>query len=444
RVLIPDRFSTEFILEGISLILNNNSFQFGSRHFSQRKGTCMGSKIGPVYAVLTLAYLEETKLYPGIREMYPPEQAGFLIESFKRYIDDCWCTFRQSFWDIQDFHALLNSLSPHLKFTKESDVHKLPFLDVLVIREGKKIITDLFSKPTDTKQYLHFRSCHPRHTKTNIPFSLARRICTIVQDNERRAFRLDEMKNNLLKRGYPLKLILNGISRAQSIDIQTLRTPKEKQQDLNNICFVHTHNPSNLNMHNVISRNIDFLKTDQRLNDMLKETKLINASRQPPSLKGMLTRARFEDSSNYTVSKCGKPRCKLCSYIITGSSFTFNTGYTFKVNASMNCDTKNAVYVIRCPGCNLTYIGETTNIRNRMNLHAHHIRDSTVGIQYVSRHLDTCGGGNFQFFPFYKMKDDSTTRRKVQEAYFISKFKSELNRYRAISHASASFISPGD
>ena len=36
----------------------------------------MGSKIGPVYDILTLAYLEETKLYPKVKESYSEEYAG--------------------------------------------------------------------------------------------------------------------------------------------------------------------------------------------------------------------------------------------------------------------------------------------------------------------------------------------------------------------------------
>ena len=86
--LLKDRFKKEFVLDGIALILKNNSFQFGNRHFSQIKGTCMGSKIGPVYAILTLAYLEETKLYPSIRDAYSERDADYIIKQWKRYIDD--------------------------------------------------------------------------------------------------------------------------------------------------------------------------------------------------------------------------------------------------------------------------------------------------------------------------------------------------------------------
>ena len=84
-----------------------------------------------------------------------------------------------------------------LKFTMEMKHTKLPLLDILIIKNHDVITTDLYCKYTDTQQYLDFRSCHPSHTKTNIPFNFEKRICTIVSDPK---LRLNDWKN--------LKLIL--------------------------------------------------------------------------------------------------------------------------------------------------------------------------------------------------------------------------------------------
>ena len=55
----PARFPKEFILEGIEIILNNNTFRFNGKHYHQTKGTAMGTKFAPVYATLVIGYLEE-------------------------------------------------------------------------------------------------------------------------------------------------------------------------------------------------------------------------------------------------------------------------------------------------------------------------------------------------------------------------------------------------
>jgi hypothetical protein len=61
-------------------------------------------------------------------------------------------------WINNHFYELLNELNPSIKFTIEINDNKLPFLGVLVIKEGTKITTDVYYKPTDTHQDLHFRS----------------------------------------------------------------------------------------------------------------------------------------------------------------------------------------------------------------------------------------------------------------------------------------------
>ena len=49
---------------------------------------------------------------------------------------------------------MLNGLHSDIKFTTECSDKQLPFLDVLVKKEGFKIETDIYYKPTDSKQYL--------------------------------------------------------------------------------------------------------------------------------------------------------------------------------------------------------------------------------------------------------------------------------------------------
>ena len=53
------RFSKNFIIEGIKIILNYNSIQFCNNNYIQALGNAMGTKMAPTYATLTLAYFEE-------------------------------------------------------------------------------------------------------------------------------------------------------------------------------------------------------------------------------------------------------------------------------------------------------------------------------------------------------------------------------------------------
>ena len=59
--------------------------------------------------------------------------------------------------------------------------------------------------------------------------------------------------------------------------------------------------------------------------------------------------------------------------ILTGNSFYFDSvNVSFKIKARMNCETMNCIYVLKCTGCHKIYIGETNNLRHRINLHKDH------------------------------------------------------------------------
>ena len=118
-------------------------------------------------------------------------------------------------------------------------------LYIYVINNGGKIQTDIFYKPTDSKQYLLYTSCHPKHTRNSIPYNLARRLKTIVSDEGTLNNRLSDLKMYLLKRKYPLKLIEDAISTVRSLDRRTLLNNNDKIKEANAIPYVTTFNPYN-------------------------------------------------------------------------------------------------------------------------------------------------------------------------------------------------------
>ena len=82
---------------------------------------------------------------------------------------------------------------------------------------------DIYHKPTNSFSYLKYNSCHPSHTKINILLSLARCIIRIVTDN--RDYRLEELRQNLLKRNHPEKIINYSFTKS----FQTKNNKEEKK-----------------------------------------------------------------------------------------------------------------------------------------------------------------------------------------------------------------------
>ena len=102
----------------------------------------------------------------------------------------------------------------------------VPFLDVSIRKENNKIWMELYTKSTDTRRYLPYSSAHPKHCKINIPSCLARRICTIVENEQAKRKHLEELKQTMLQQKYPLNVINRRIDKALAIPQSELRQPK--------------------------------------------------------------------------------------------------------------------------------------------------------------------------------------------------------------------------
>ena len=379
---------------------------------------------------MTLGYLE-VKLKMKMIELWGEDFAENTLKYWKRYLDDCFLIWNHNLNQLDQFYNLLNSLNPNIKFTMETSDAEIAFLDIKVIKTNDCISTDIFYKPTDTHQYLHFHSCHPRHTKRAIPYNLARRICVIVSDPQVRHERLHELNSFLTKQKYPKKLILNGIDKALQFDRSQLLTEQQNLKANNDnqylIPFVMTNNPKNPNISPTIHSLNSMLKEDERTKDIFQNSKFIISKRQPKSLKRILCSSKLTTNKIFSVKKCENPRCGTCSYLREGSMYNFN-GKIFTIRHDMSCSTQNVIYVITCHGCNQYYIGETKNtIRCRTRIHKQQINNPNYRQISLSEHLDVCGRKSFSIFPFYKMFSDCDVERKNKERYFIESFDPSLN-----------------
>jgi hypothetical protein len=148
------------------------------------------------------------------------------------------------------------SLNDQIRFTINRSKIEIPFLDVLIrISTNNNIITDIFSKDTDTHMYLNFRSSHPKHIKINIPFNLASRIITITNTEELRDTRLRELRLYLKNQQYPEEIVEHGIQKAlEKGPIHTeLREQVHVTSNQNNIIpFVTTFNTREYNIFHLI------------------------------------------------------------------------------------------------------------------------------------------------------------------------------------------------
>ena len=204
--LLHERFNTNFIIEGCRLILDNNCFEFNLSYYKQILGTAMGTKFAPAYATLVLGYLEET-LFTNLSTKFSNESVHEIKTKYFRYLDDILCIWDLRRGEISILQEELGTLDNQLTFKCDQFGNQVNFLDLKLCKENNIIQTDIFYKATDSHQYLDFKSNHPRHVKANIPFNLARRICTLVSKQEWRNICLTELSSFLTTFHYHKSLI---------------------------------------------------------------------------------------------------------------------------------------------------------------------------------------------------------------------------------------------
>ena len=413
---------------------------FDDMYYHQEEGTAMGTKAAPPMACLTVAYLEEVKLFPEILPKHFNEvECQWIEDTLKRYMDDGFIPLLKSI-NTDIFLSCLNAMNTAIQYTKEEaeivqlnnvNTQRLNFLDVtLLLNERNEIHTDVYYKTTNSHDYLDFHSSHPYHTKINIPFNLAKRIICFVSESERMEYRLDELRTFLKNCNYPKSVVEKGIFNAR------LQGPAPEKTNNKIIPFVTTHF-ENISVENVIKKTKFLFKNtlSNELQETFEQCKFIQSEKQPKNLLRLLSTAKFgitqnrPPTSNF-ISRCKDARCKICNlYMQFVDEFQTETGVTWKVKSPMSCNSKNVIYFLRCNSCHrVSYIGKTVGLRKRTNNHISSCRNGR-GTDIFDNHVFNCqGNAEEPFFKLYLMMTTQESCLTTYESHFHKLGYDTMNR----------------
>ena len=127
--------SNQSLINLLTLILTKNNFKFNGKHYIQKKGVCMGSKVSPSFAILYMDYFENMYVYT-----YHLQPLLYL-----RYIDDIFMIWTHSLEELNEFTTFLNTRIEHIKFTIEQSVNLVNFLDMKISVSNGHLKTDLYT-----------------------------------------------------------------------------------------------------------------------------------------------------------------------------------------------------------------------------------------------------------------------------------------------------------
>ena len=201
--------SSDNVMRLLEFVLNNIYFTFQGTHYQQVFGCPMGSPISAILANLVMEHIEERALATA---PHPPKW-------WYRYVDDSHACIHKQF--IEEFHAHLNSIDPHVQFTYEVEQEgAISFLDTKTTRrtDGSIVVT-VYRKPTNTDKYLDFDSHHHVQHKRAVARTLLDRATSIPSTDEEKTAEVQRVTATLKANGYP----------ARFIDSCKSRKPRERQ-----------------------------------------------------------------------------------------------------------------------------------------------------------------------------------------------------------------------
>ena len=88
----------------------------------------------------------------------------------------------------------LTKFHPNLSFTYDASNERVNFLNLNVSLRNCEISADLYVKPKDGHQYLHYKSSHPEHLRNSIPYSRALRLSRFCLSEKKFKDHVDRMK----------------------------------------------------------------------------------------------------------------------------------------------------------------------------------------------------------------------------------------------------------
>ena len=152
-------------MEAVEICLKSHNCQFGDRNYLQQHVTAVGPKNACSYADLAMGVIDDKANEGDIKP-----------KLWWRYREDIFDLWAQGESKLLEFTNYINPLYPMIKFELVYSKESLDVLDLTLHYQNGYIVTDIYSKPTDSHLYLPLTCSHPYHCEKAIPYGVALRV----------------------------------------------------------------------------------------------------------------------------------------------------------------------------------------------------------------------------------------------------------------------------
>lgn len=267
----------EIIYTLLRMCMYQKIFQFRDKFYEQKSGAAIGNAASCLVSNLVMDHLERKVKF---KRSFP--------KFYCRYVDDSLGIMKRNL--VHEFLKELNSIYPSINFTLELEADgKLPFLDLLLIRRGKKIEMEIYRKPTDTNLLIKENSFHPFRHKNAAIHSMVHRMINIPLS-------VESYKKELMT---IIKIAqINGYSESLVMKIVKNHQKKKVLRDITTLSKIHDESNCNNFMSTPYCGNASIY-----LSNTLKKFGIKLTFTNPGQLKDLLSNPK--DKENDKGNKSG-------------------------------------------------------------------------------------------------------------------------------------------
>ena len=193
------------LVKFLEIATTNQLFQFDGQLYEQTDGVAMGSPLGLLMVNVFMCHLEE-KL----------TRDGLIPQLYRRYVDDTLARMPNTDAATM-FLTTLNGLHPSLSFTMELSVDdRIPFIGIEIIKNGTKLETQVYRKPTNTGLLLHLHSHTDKRYKDSLLKTMLHLAYALSSTTEAFNEECAKLRSIFSRLDYPLSLFDSVISNFDS------------------------------------------------------------------------------------------------------------------------------------------------------------------------------------------------------------------------------------
>ena len=145
-----------------------------AKSICKKSGVAIGSKLGKNFESSNIRIWDEQLVEQDKTTLF-----------YKRFIDDGFGVWTFGVCSLLQFRDHANNIHPEIKVVLQWSKEEIEFLDTKVKIANRRLITDLYAKPTDKHIYVDQKSNHPTSVKKTFPYGLGLwlgRICSEDKD----------------------------------------------------------------------------------------------------------------------------------------------------------------------------------------------------------------------------------------------------------------------